>query len=370
MLRRYCLWFALLGLLVQGLFTGGVKAASAYVDVQGHWAEEQIQFLLNQGVYKPGGMRFYPDNPIARGEALALLNRVCEAVYGPLAKPKTKGNIDHRYPLKREIEGLLANLQVMLNIEAGFVSDFDPGDRMLYYLYLSTRNQLMKQPLKEQSDWWLSAQSLQQPLSREEASMLLFHMLATDKMKAFDVKPEEVVSFYNGYYQWKHRSEYRDTASPYATAIRDYHMFSSAQKLEPDKNMTRAQFAVVLKRLYDYYKADARQDFQSNRERQQKVANLYLTAATLAYQNQDQEQIKRYFDQSAQKSLKELAPLPLHDYSGELLVMPDDSDKNKLWAIGQYQHPFTGKYEVRFLFQPDQSNSYGWKVTAVEYVQK
>jgi hypothetical protein len=370
MFKRSLMWFAVLGLLVQGVFVSRVQAAASYVDVQGHWAQHQIEFLVEQGVYKTNGSRFYPDNPVARGEALALLNRVWEAVYGPLAEPKAKANIDHRYPLKREIEGLLANLQVMLNIESGFISEFDPGDRMLYYLYLSTKNQLMKQPLKEQSNWWLSAQSLQQPLSREEASMLLFHMLAADKMKIYHVKPGEVRSFFDGYYQWKHRSEYRDTASPYATAIRDYDMFQSAQQLEPEKSMTRAQFAVVLKRLYDYFKADASKDFQSQQDRQQKVANLFLTAATLAYQKQDQERMEHYFSTSAQKSLKELAPLPLHDYSGTLLIKPDDSDKRKLWAIGQYQHPLTGNYEVRFLFQPDESNPYGWKVTAVEYAQK
>jgi hypothetical protein len=372
MRKRLLILFVMFVMLLQSLYANLGAAAPAYTDLNGHWAKSQVEFLTKLGVYKTAGGSFYPDRPISRGEGMALLNRVFEAVYGQLAAPQTKKNLDYRYPLKSEIEGLLTNLNTMLHIQSGFVSDYEPGDRMLYYLYLSTGNQPMKQPQMTKSSWWLSSRVLQQPLTREEASMLLFHMLAPIRIRTADLSSDEMKSYFTGYYQWKHKSAYPDTSSPYATAIREYYLFGSSRYFEPEKQMTRGQFAVVLKRLYDFIKEDAGKQFEENQVRQQKIINVYLTAAGRLYEKQAKEQLERYFNKAALRELDKLVPLPIHDSLGTLIVTKDESDPRKLWAVGQYEHRITGKYEVKYLFEPDEamSNPYGWKISSVQYKQK
>ncbi len=372
MSKRYLLLFAMFLMLVQTLYVNRGTAAPLYSDLNGHWSKSQVEFLTKVGVFKSNGGPFYPDRPISRGESLVLLNRVFEAVYGPLAAPKAKGNIDYRYGSRPEIEGLLANLNAMLDIQSGFVTEYDPGDKMLYYLYLSTVNQPMKQPQLIKNSWWLSSRALQQPLTREEASMLLFHMFAPLNIRSAGLSPEDVKSYFTGYYQWKHRSAYPDTGSPYATAIRDYRLFGSTRYFEPKKQMTRGQFAVVLNRLYDFAKKDAGEQFEGDLTRTRKIVNVYLTAAARLYEKQDKARLGRLFDNDARKVLEKLAPLPLHDYRGTLELARDESDSRKLWVVGQYEHKMMGKYEIKYLFEPDEtmSNPYGWMITSIEYKQK
>jgi hypothetical protein len=372
MIRRYFMLLMLISLLVQSALVSRVSAAPSFDDLQGHWAQSEIEFLSKLGIYKASEGHFYPDRPIARGESLALMNRVFETVYGPLSNPKAKASISYKYPLYHEILGLLGNLKAMLDVELGFVSDFEPGEKMLFNLYLSGRKMPMKEPQKYMDTWWMPAEYLQQPLTREEASMMLFHMLAPQKIRVANLKPGKVQSYFDGYYQWKHQSDYPDTKSPYATAIQEYDIFGQARFFEPEKSMTRAQFALVLKRLYDVYEADLRKQFQGNLSRQQKIINVFLTAANLAYQKQDQDALGRYFGKTAQKVISGLAPLPLHDFRGTLMLKWDDAVKNKLWVIGRYEHHMTGKYEIEYLFEPDDSDSnrYGWQITAIKYEQK
>jgi hypothetical protein len=371
MFKRCLLWILMIGLLTQGVFVPRANAEPAYDDVKGHWAIEQIQFLTDRGIYKGNGTRhFYPDKPITRGEALALVNRVFEAVYGPLAAPQEKPYLDYRYPLRKEIEALTANLQVLLDVQTGFVNDYRPGDKILYYLHLASQGQLMKTPQKELVDWWVPAQYLQYPLSREEASMILFHVLAPYKTRTMNMKPQEVEPFFAGYHEWKHPSGYPDTASPYAGAIREFHLFSETRLFNPYKNMTRAEFAAVLKRLYDFYADDAAKEFRESQERQQKAVNLLLTAANHAYRTKDEKRLSAYLSKPAQESIAKIAPLPLHDYSVTLNLRKDDTDKNKLWVTADYVDPKLGKYELEYLLEPDDANPFGRIVTAIKITQK
>lgn len=101
MMKRFALCFLMALLLVQGIWTGGAHAAGVFDDTQGHWAEQQIEELANLGIVKRNSKHaFYPNNPITRGEALALLNRVFETAYGSLEQPQRKNNLDHRYLLR------------------------------------------------------------------------------------------------------------------------------------------------------------------------------------------------------------------------------------------------------------------------------
>ncbi|USG66194.1 S-layer homology domain-containing protein [Brevibacillus ruminantium] len=368
MVKRSFVWFFVLSLCFQALFVPAVSAAY-YEDVQGHWAQREIEELSNVNVYRLKYGNFYPDNPMARGEALVLLNRVLESVYGPLGVAKSNSHIDHRYSYKQETEQLAANMHVMLNVQTGFVNSFDPGDSMLYYLHLSERGG-MKQPQKKNGDWWLSDEYLHKPLTREEASMILFHVLAPYKMRTSNFRVDEVEPYFSGYYQWKQDRKYVDTDSPYAAAIADFNLFVSEKTFEPNKQMTRAQFAVVLKRLYDFCKNDAPKQFHDTAAKQKAITNLFLTAADRAYQQRDQEQIDQFFSRSAQRTLEEIAPLPLHDYAGNLTLNKDENHPNRLWAKGSYQHPLTGSYQVTYMLEPASSNHYGWQVTKIEYQQK
>lgn len=372
MIKRYFILLMMIGLLVQTDFVSRASAAPSFSDLQGHWAKSEIEFLAQLGIYKADKGRFYPDRPISRGESIALLNRVFETVYGPLSDPKPKASISYRNPYHHEILALLGNMKTMLDIELGFVSEFEPGEKMLFNLYLSGRKMPMKEPQKYMDTWWMPAGYLQQPLTREEASMLLFHLFAPQKIRSADLKPGEVKSYFDGYYQWKHQSDYPDTKSPYATAIQEFRIIGQVRFFEPQKSMTRAQFALVLKRLYDAYQADLRKQFEQNEIPRQTIINVFLTAASHAYQKQDQKALRRYFGRSAQKVLSDLAPLPLHDFQGTLMLKWDDTVSNKLWAIGQYDHQLAGKYQIEYAFEPDNSdeNPYGWQITSLVYEQK
>ncbi|REK63737.1 MAG: S-layer protein [Brevibacillus sp.] len=370
MFKRSLLWVLMVCLLFQVVIVPCANAETAYDDVKGHWASEQIQFLTERGIYKGNGTRhFYPDKPITRGEALVLANRVFEAVYGPLAAPEQKAYLDYRYPLRKEIEAMTANLQVLLDVQTGFVNEYRPGDKILYYLHLVSQGQLMKTPQKELVDWWVPTQFLQYPLSREEASMIFFHLLAPYKLRTMNAKPQDIASFFAGYQGWKQPSYYPDTASPYAGAIREFHLFNETRLFNPYKNMTRAEFATVLKRLYDFYTEDAAKQFRESQNRQQTAVNMLLTAANYAHQTKNEKWLDAYLSKSAQESIDKIG-VPLHDYRVTLTLRKDDTDKNKLWVTAAYVDSKVGKYELEYLLEPDDGNPFGRKVMSINIIHK
>lgn len=371
MIKRilFCILMALL--VTQSGFAAGATAAGGFADTRGHWAQQEIDYLAKLGILKGNGKQpFYPDKPISRGEALAMLNRVFESVYGPVAKPARKNNLDYRYPLRWEIEQLLTNMRAMLQIETGLVGDYDPGDRMLYYLFLADSGQLIKEPEKENPDWWLSDYSLKKPLSREEASLLLFHVLAPQKFRVANIKPEDAGAYFTSYYSWKQDSYYHDTHSPYATAIREFNLFSSVRMFGPAETLTRAQYAIVLKRLHDFLQKDATIQFGHTGARQQKIATVYLRAASLAYEAKNKARLSAYFSPSVLKNLSKQPFVPKHAEHVGITVRVDDSDSRKLWVTGRYMDAANGAYQIEYLFEPDESSVFGREITAMVYTPK
>ena len=370
--KRYFLMLLVAVLWLQSLFAGQASAAWIYDDIDGHWAEKEIRFLAERGIYKSGGNRhFQPDKTVSRGEALALVNRVLEDVFGRLAEPQTKPYIDYRYPLRREIDSLTTNMQAMLDVHTGFVNPFRPGDQMIYNLHLASNGFLMKKPQKDNPQWWMSTPYLQYPLSREEASMILFYVLAPYKLRVLEPKVEEVQPFYEGYYQWKQKSMYVDTVSPYAEGIREFGLFHVTRNFDPYTNVTRGQFAVVLARLHQYLQTDAGKQFKEGPKRQQIAANLFLTAANQAFQDRNQKRLFTYVSESAMESLTKLeVKLPLHSIQSVLKIQKDEGTSEKLWVVGQYEHRQVGPYELEFLFEKSNANPFGKKITSITFRER
>lgn len=366
MIKRIVASFLMAILLVQSMFTGSAHAANAFNDISGHWALKSINELASLGIVKGNAKKlFYPDSPISRGEALAMLNRVFENVYGPVAKPVRKDNVDYRYQSRWEIEQLLTNMNTMLQIETGITGDYDPGDRMLYYLYLADSGQLIKKPEKENLEWWLSNSALHRPLSREEASVIFFHMLTPQIYRTANIKPQDAASFFTSYYEWKQESYYQDTYSPYATAIREFNLFTSSTTFTPDKKLTRAEYAVVLKRLLDYYKTQVGLQFQAKGVLQQKISTVFLRAANLAFETKNQAKLLKYYTPQALTSMGKLSKLPAHTALTSLTIKPDEADSKKLWLIAQYNVGLNGSYQVEYRLDLDPTSTYGRKIAAV-----
>lgn len=369
--KRLLICFLMVMLVAQGIFSGSSQAAGFYTDVRGHWAEQEIEELANLGIVKrEGAQPFYPDRPITRGEALVMLNRAFESVYGPLARPERKKNIDHRYPLHGEVEQLLANVRAMYQIETRNASDFDPGDRMLYYLHVAESGQLMRKPQKENPDWWLPAHAFQRALTREEASMLLFHVLSPQKYRGIDIRPEDAKAYFNSFYEWKQPSNYRDTFSPYATAIREFGLFANPQEFYPYEVMTRAQYATVLTRLLEYYKRDAAAQFKGNNERLKNIATIYLRAASLAQENKDEARLATYFSDSALEKLSSFPFVPKHTEHQSISVRQDDGIDKNLIVTGTYRDNANGTYQIEYVFSADAKQVFGRKITNVNYKQR
>ena len=368
----FCFLMALFA--AQSTFSGSVQAAESFSDTNGHWAENEIKELAELGILRGDGTkRFYPDYPISRGEAIAMLNRVFESVYGPIAKPERKLNIDYRYPLRWEIEQLLTNVRAMYQIETQYTSDYDPGDRMLYYLHVAESGQLMKKPQKENHDWWLHTEAFQRALTREEASMILFHLLSPQKFRGIDIKPGDAKSYFNSFYEWKQDSYYRDTFSPYATAIREFGLFSNPLEFQPYQVMTRAQYAVVLKRLLDYYKRDAAAQFKASIQRQKNVATVYLRAATLACEVKDEARMNAFFSGDALRKLESFPFVPKHFEHRNIAAKLDADNSKNLLVTGTYRDNANGTYQIEYIFSPDPEqpdNPFGYRITAVQYTQK
>jgi hypothetical protein len=358
-------------LVAQGAFAGGAQALGYFTDTRGHWAEDQINHLASLGILKGDGTKpFYPDRPISRGEALATLNRVFEAVYGPLAMPERKANIDYRYPLRWEIEQLLTNMKAMYQIETRYRSDYDPGDRMLYYLFVAESGQHMRKQQKENPDWWLSSTAFQRAMTREEGSMILFHLLAPQKFRGINIAPEDAKSYFNSFYEWKQDSYYRDTFSPYASAIREFGLFADPKEFSPYQVMTRAQYAMVLSRLLDYYQRDAAAQFKASTERQKTIATVYLRAASFANEKKDESRLSAYYTSDALEKLSSFPFIPKHTEHVSLSVKQDDSMGKNLIVTGTYRDNANGTYEIKYFFSPDEESVFGRKITNVQYTEK
>jgi len=370
--KRILFCFLMLLLVGQSVFAGSASAQSPYTDIRGHWAQDDIEYLADLGILVGDGRQpFYPDKQITRGEAIALLNRVFESVYGPMSKPERKTNLDYRYNSRWEIEQLLTNLRALYRVETGPIGDYDPGDRMLYYLYLADSGKLMRKQEKDNPEWWLSSTALQRPLTREEASMVLFHMMAPQKFRGINIKPEDAKSYFTSYYEWKQDSYYRDTYSPYATAISEYGLFGVSDRFNPYEYMTRAQYAVVLTRLHDFYERDVVNQFTgTSNARQVKAAQAYLRAASLAYENDDQARLSKFFEPFALKKWSSFPFQPKHNEHTDLSARIDENNKKNLLVLGQYKDNANGYYQVEYVFEADEYSPFGRKLVNVTYKQK
>ncbi|MDR4998343.1 S-layer homology domain-containing protein [Brevibacillus parabrevis] len=371
MMKRFALCFLMAWLLVQAVWTNGANAAAGFDDIDGHWAEQQINELASLGIIKSNGKHlFYPNKPISRGEALALLNRVVEKVYGSLDLPQRKENLDYNFLLRGEVEQLLVNMKTVWQVETNALSTYDPGDRMLYYLYLAESGQLIKKQQKENPKWWLSSAALQQSLSREEASLLLFHVLAPQKFRTANLKPQDAATYFDSFYEWKQDRYYRDTYSPYPLAIREFQLFLTEKTFSPDKVMTRAEYAVVMKRLLDYYRIDTLAQFRAAINQQQKIAQLYLRSANLAWEKKDQARLSVVFSPDALKSMATLPQVPKYNGPVTITSKVDINDPKILWLIGFYPDPVKGDFQIEYKLEQADANAFGRKITAVIYSEK
>jgi hypothetical protein len=372
MLKKIVFAFLLLVIAVSGMQIHRADAAG-YRDLEGHWSKDTVAFLSKLGIYWHVKGNFQPDAPISRGEALALVNRVVEASYGKLGEPYAKTQVDFRYPLAGEIRSLVGNLNTLFYIKQRSYSDFTPGHEMLYYLHLSATGKKMRDIKPYRSNWWLSSKHLSQPLSREEASMLLFHTLSSQISDKLAITEADAQARFEQIYQWKVDSVYIDTPTPYATLIKGYHILEgTGRTFQPAQKVTRAQFALVLKRLYETYAIEKNQHFNGPIESQAEMVNTYLTAVNYAHKTKNKKELERYFSKEALKTLDKLPKLPLHDYTGSLAINDEDSNRVDIQVTGSYQFYLYGEYEVYYQLKknPKANNPYEWLVTAVSVRQK
>lgn len=371
MLKRIAVILVLLMLFAGQLQVRQADAAE-YRDLKGHWAEQYAEGLADLGIYANKSGYFYPDQPISRGEALVLLNRVIEKSFGRFSDPDNKVSLDYRYPLAAEVKQAVGNIDKLFYVEQQQYVNFSPGTNMLYYLHLSATKGTMLNAVKQNSEWWVSSAHLQQPLNREEASMLIFHALSNKIIDDMDVQPQDVLSRYQDFYNWKVPSLYLDTKSSYATLIKEYRIFDSSDRyFDPKGKVNKAQYAVVLKRLYDFFDLYKRDHFAGSPSQKTQIANLLLTTASYSYQKQDQTGLKQYFEAAALDALKEIYPSPLHTYDGELKLSTEDRPPEELFFIGTYQSPLIGKYQIEYLLKKEEKakNPFGWVISSVTYKQ-
>ena len=371
MLKRITiLMFALMFFAVQLLVPQA--SAASYRDLDGHWAEEYAEALADLGIYANKSGNFYPDQAISRGEALVLLNRVLEKSFGHFSDPNEKVSLDFRYPLAAEVRQAVGNIDKLFYVEQKQFVDFSPGASMLYYLHLSATKGTMLSATKKNADWWVASAHLQQPLNREEASMLIFHALSNKIIDDLDVQPQDVLARYQDFYNWKVPSLYLDTKASYPTLIKEYRIFESPNNyFQPKVKVTRGQYAVVLKRLYDFFETYKRDHFAGSPNQKLQIANLMLSTAAYGYQKQDQSAMKLYFDDKAMDTMKEIFPSPFHSYDGELKLSTEDRPADEIFIIGTYQSPLIGKYQIEYLLKKDENakNPYGWMINMVQFKQ-
>lgn len=373
-MARKAIVFCLLFLLLVPVGAAGAAApspASVFTDVNRHWAREYIDTLTAMGIYKGFGKEFRPDSAVTRGEALLLLNRMYQASYGVMAGPEATTHLDPRHWASPEIRELLGNMNQVFYADMHSFSQYNPGESMLYYLWLASSGKQMKYVDFPSSNWYLTQAYLSQPLSREEASMILFHAMAPAIRNQLQATPLDVVDRFAGYYKWKQPSNYLDTASPYATALQGFPLYTPGENyFYPDKTVTRAEYAVNLVRFYEA--SGKYRDIQVPVSKM----NLLFSAATYAYNTQNAAQIDRYFGPEAKRSLSQAAAAlgeklaPLHQYSGTLNVIEAANDQ--LIIAGQYKDSKVGGYQVTYYLSVDQTkrNPYGWIIRGVNVALK
>ncbi|WP_232699314.1 S-layer homology domain-containing protein [Brevibacillus daliensis] len=365
-----CLSFAM---LLVAIFAVQVQPATAktFSDIEDHWARSDIEFLADKGIVSGNYVPFRPDEKITRGEAVVMLKRVSHNTYGVMASPDPGAMVDQRYSLANELKEAIqaVDTAVYANVKAKI--DFKPGTNMLYLLQRGA----LKQPLLFEtfipSNFWLSSQHLSESLTREEASMLLFHFIMPDIIDKKNTEVTNVASMMKSYYAGKPINEYKDTRSLYATGIKGYHLLeTNGDKFNPNETMTRAEFAVSVKSLYDHNEKQKEAQFNGNNNQKSRVTNMLLTVASHAYQTNNQEAIQAYFSKDAIATLDDLRPLPLHNYVGKYQIT--DSTSKEIRAKGIYNSPLTGDYEIEYLItKTDQkTNPYGWQVTKINFTQK
>lgn len=371
MYKRIAIVFSALMVFCVQLLVPQASAAS-YRDLNGHWAKEYAEGLADLGIYSSTSGYFYPDQPISRGEAIVLLNRVIEKTYGQFSDPAETVSLDFRYPLAAEIKQAVGNIDKLFYVEQRQFVNFSPGSTMLYFLHLSATKGTMLNAGKQNTEWWLSSSHLQQPLNREEASMLIFHALSNRITADMDVMPQDVVARYQDFYTWKVPSLYLDTKASYPTLIKEYRIFEGKDGyFDPKGKVTRGQYAVVLKRLYDFLDLNKKNQFMGSPAQKIQIGNLLLTAASYNYEKQDQTAMKQYFTEKALEVLEEIYPSPLHTYDGTLKLSTEDRPADEIYLIGTYQSQLIGKYQVEYLLKKDEDtkNPYGWVVSTIKFKQ-
>lgn len=346
-------------------------STSTFTDIDEHWARSYIQFLAERGIVMGKYIPFRPNDPITRGEAIALLHRVTQYSYGVVASPVEAAKVDKRYPLCQEIKQAVGTMNAMLYADQKAYTRFNPGENALYLLHLSAVKKPMRIGNILESDWWLSSEHLQAPLNREEASMLLFHTILPTIRHDLHIEPAKLQEGLNGYYQATLPNAYQDTKSLYATGIKGYRLLEDhSGSFQPAHTMTRGQFAVILQRLLITNEKQKQGQWSGSIQEQTRISNLLITAATYAYQSKNEQLMATYFSKDALHTLAKLRPLPLHDFIGSYQVI--DSKDKIMKARGAYLSSITGKYEVEYemVKSEEKSNPYGWMITKITHTQK
>ncbi|MGE5701409.1 MAG: S-layer homology domain-containing protein [Clostridia bacterium] len=371
MLRRILLFCLLLALLVPGVAGATSAPAVVFKDIQNHWAKDYIQEMSALGIYQGYKPEFKPDQPITRGEALVLLNRLYKVVYGTMADPATTTRLDAKHWATAEIKSLIGNLNQLFYTDMRSYTKFNPGENMLYYLQLAGSGKKMKYVEYASDKWFIPGAYLDAQLSREEASMIFFHVLAPYFRNQLQATTLDVEQRFTSYYSWKQPTNYLDNPSPYATALQGFPLYTPGEKeFLPKKKVTRAEFAVNLKRLYDGTTRKLNEMLPVNK------MNIMLSAASFAYQKQNAAEMDRYFSAKAKEQLVEAAAkagtktVPLHHYSGIMNI--DNPMPQELNITASYKDSKVGSYEVTYYFKLDDTkkNSYGWVISAINYAAK
>lgn len=102
-------------LFLSFLFTAG-QAVSAADDLTGHWAEEDMRFLIDRGILKGDANGYHPNNVITRGQFAVLLARAFELE--PASGDVTFTDVDNT-------SGYLAEL--LAAADAGIITGYPDG---------------------------------------------------------------------------------------------------------------------------------------------------------------------------------------------------------------------------------------------------
>ncbi|GAA4722581.1 hypothetical protein [Brevibacillus fulvus] len=365
--QRNKVWMIVL--LVLTLLTSLSKGVQAAKLPNENWAKEYIEFLFRTDIVSDPTWLYQPDRLITKEEGLALVGRLLKVVYGPLSEGAYTNRTDYRAVYKQEIDQLAGQIDMLVNIEQKKTSKLQPGEKMLYYLHLSAMGQPMKQPLRYNSDWWLSAAHLQQSMTREELSMVLSHVLAPQIDRAAN-RSTGIEQLYDDLYNWKGNNLYRDTVTLFPSVLKSYKIFQADADFQPKQAVTRGQYAVVLKRLYDLLTGEHQRIAGGVAEQADQI-NVLLSAASYAYQRGDRQQLTKFFSDKAISQLEKIRPMPFHQYYGELTV--GETSASEISLSGFYRSSQMGNYQIDYrLVKPaEQAKApYGWIIDSFNYIQR